>query len=219
MCIYLILILKASYCWFSNLYYSIVLLLQVLSKDDPPRKTYVYKLSVPVTARWISLAVAPFDVLPDRHSGLLSYLCLPANLPKLRNTVGFFHSAFRFVFTYQMDEFFFKCFFFILSAWFYALMSVLFFHSHYEDYLSASFPFGSYKQVFIAPEMAITPLTLGASMSIFSSQILFDEKVIDQVCLILQLIWLVSCVVFVLWYYGTCSILFVCSNVWFLCTD
>ncbi|CBI15409.3 unnamed protein product, partial [Vitis vinifera] len=122
------------------------LLYQVLSKDDPPRKTYVYKLNVPVTARWIQLAVAPFEVLPDRHSGLLSYLCLPANLPKLWNTVGFFHSAF----------------------------------SHYEDYLSASFPFGSYKQVFIAPEMAISSLTLGASMSIFSSQILFDEKVIDQ---------------------------------------
>ena len=70
----------------------------MLSKDDPPRKTYVYKLNVPVTARWIQLAVAPFEVLPDRHSGLLSYLCLPANLPKLWNTVGFFHSAFRFVF-------------------------------------------------------------------------------------------------------------------------
>ncbi|KAK9278347.1 hypothetical protein L1049_027912 [Liquidambar formosana] len=122
------------------------LLYQVLSKHDPPRKTYVYRLNVPVAARWISLAVAPFEILPDRHSGLLSHMCLPANLPKLRNTVGFFHSAF----------------------------------SHYEDYLSASFPFGSYKQVFIAPEMAISSLSLGASMSIFSSQVLFDEKVIDQ---------------------------------------
>ena len=77
--------------------------LQVLSKDDPPRKTYVYKLNVPVTARWIMLVVAPFEVLPDRHSGLLSYLCLPSNLPKLSNTVGFFHSAFRFVFLHRIS--------------------------------------------------------------------------------------------------------------------
>ncbi|XP_010265284.1 PREDICTED: transcription initiation factor TFIID subunit 2 isoform X2 [Nelumbo nucifera] len=122
------------------------LLYQVLSKDDPPRKTYVYRLSVPVAAGWISLAVAAFDILPDRHSGILSHMCMPLNLPKLRNTVGFFHSAF----------------------------------SHYEDYLSASFPFGSYKQVFIAPEIAVSSLSLGASMSVFSSQVLFDEKVIDQ---------------------------------------
>lgn len=43
------------------------------------------------------------------------------------------------------------------------------------------FPFESYKQVFIEPEMAVSSLSLGASMSIFSSQALFDEKVIDQV--------------------------------------
>ncbi|XP_059641043.1 transcription initiation factor TFIID subunit 2 isoform X2 [Cornus florida] len=122
------------------------LLYQVLSKDDPPRKTYVYRLNVPVTARWISLTVAPFEILPDHHSGILSHMCLPANLPKLRNTVGFFHNAF----------------------------------SHYEDYLSAKFPFGSYTQVFIAPEMAISSSSSGASMCIFSSQVLFDEKVIDQ---------------------------------------
>ncbi|KAF8407865.1 hypothetical protein HHK36_007002 [Tetracentron sinense] len=122
------------------------LLYQVLSKDDPPRKTYVYRLNVAVAPQWISLAVAPFEILPDRHSGLLSHMCLAPNLSKLRNTVGFFHSAF----------------------------------SHYEDYLSASFPFGSYKQVFVAPEIAISSLSLGASMSIFSSQVLYDEKVIDQ---------------------------------------
>ncbi|KAL7161014.1 hypothetical protein ACSBR2_041626 [Camellia fascicularis] len=122
------------------------LLCQVLSTDGPPRKTYVYRLNVPVAAQWISLAVAPFEIFPDRHSGLLSYMCLPANVSKLQNTVGFFHSAF----------------------------------SHYEEYLSASFPFGSYTQVFIAPEMAISSMSLGASMTIFSSQVLYDEKVIDQ---------------------------------------
>lgn len=124
------------------------LLYQVLSNDDPPRKTYVYKLDVPVTAHWISLAVAPFEILSELHRNrtLLSHMCLPTSLPKLRNTVEFFNSAF----------------------------------SHYEDYLSTTFPFVSYTQVFVAPEMAITSLSLGASMSIFSSQILFDEKVINQ---------------------------------------
>ncbi|KAH6806140.1 TBP-associated factor 2 [Perilla frutescens var. frutescens] len=122
------------------------LLHQVLTKDDPPQKTYVYKLDVPVAAQWISLAVAPFEILPDRHRGSLSYFCLPSNLSKLRNTVVFFFNAF----------------------------------SHYEDYLSASFPFGSYTQVFIAPEMTVSSWSSGASMSIFSSHLLFDEKLIDQ---------------------------------------
>lgn len=57
------------------------------------------------------------------------------------------------------------------------------------------FPFESYKQVFIEPEMAVSSLSLGASVSIFSSQVLFDEKVIDQVwhCFFsyrLDLLWL-----------------------------
>ena len=55
-------------------------------------------------------------------------------------------------------------------------------HSCYKDYLAVNFPFGSYKQVFIEPEMAVSSLSSGASMSIFSSQVLFDEKIIDQVC-------------------------------------
>ncbi|KAM5571088.1 transcription initiation factor TFIID subunit 2 [Rosa sericea] len=122
------------------------LLYQVLSKDDPPRKTYVYRLDVPVSARWISLVVAPFEILPDHQSALISHMCLPANLSKLRNTVEFFHGAF----------------------------------SCYKDYLAVNFPFGSYKQVFIEPEMAVSSLSSGASMSIFSSQVLFDEKIIDQ---------------------------------------
>lgn len=122
------------------------LLYQVLSKDNPPRKTYVYKLDVPVSARWISLAVAPFEVLPDHQFGLISHMCLPPNLAKMRHTVEFFHSAF----------------------------------SCYKDYLSVDFPFDSYTQVFVEPEMAVSSLSLGASMSIFSSQVLYDEKVIDQ---------------------------------------
>lgn len=122
------------------------LLYQVLSKDDPPRKTYVYKLDVAVSARWISLAVGPFEILPDQQFSLISHMCLPANISKLRHTVEFFHSAF----------------------------------SCYKDYLSVNFPFESYKQVFIEPEMAVSSLSSGASMNVFSSQILFDEKIIDQ---------------------------------------
>ncbi|KAH7528799.1 hypothetical protein FEM48_Zijuj05G0110600 [Ziziphus jujuba var. spinosa] len=118
----------------------------VLSKDDPPRKTYVYRLDVPVSARWISLAVGPFEILPDHQFSVISHMCLPSHFSKLRNTVDFFHSAYSF----------------------------------YKDYLSVNFPFGSYKQVFVEPEMAVSSLCLGASMSIFSSQILFDEKIIDQ---------------------------------------
>ncbi|XP_062158024.1 transcription initiation factor TFIID subunit 2 isoform X2 [Alnus glutinosa] len=122
------------------------LLYQVLSKDNPPRKTYAYKLNVPVAAQWISLAVAPFEIILDRHFTLITHMCLSANMSKLQNTVEFFHNAF----------------------------------SCYKDYLSVDFPFESYKQVFIEPEMAVSSLSLGASMSIFSSQALFDEKVIDQ---------------------------------------
>ncbi|KAJ6868597.1 hypothetical protein NC651_033619 [Populus alba x Populus x berolinensis] len=122
------------------------LLYQVLSKDDPPHKTFVYKLDVPVTAQWISLVVAPFEILPDPHVGLISHMCLPSNLSKLRNTIKIFHNAFN----------------------------------HYEEYLDAKFPFGSYTQVFLAPEMIVSSTNLGASMGVFSSQVLYDETVIDQ---------------------------------------
>lgn len=57
------------------------------------------------------------------------------------------------------------------------------FSSHYEEYLGEKFPFGSYKQIFIAPEMAVSSSSLGASMSIFSSQVLYDENIIDKVWL------------------------------------
>ncbi|XP_015696706.1 transcription initiation factor TFIID subunit 2 isoform X2 [Oryza brachyantha] len=123
------------------------LLYQVLSKEDPPRKTYVYKLSTPVSAQWISLVVGPFEVLPDRNDISVSHMCLSQNLPKLENTISFFHSA----------------------------------YSCYEDYLAASFPFGLYKQVFLPPEMIVSPTSLGASTCIFNSDILHDEKVIDQI--------------------------------------
>lgn len=79
-----------------NILNTAILILQVLSKDDPSRKTYVYKLNVPVAAQWISLAVAPFEILPDHQFNLISHMCLPAKMLKLRNTVEFFHNAFRF---------------------------------------------------------------------------------------------------------------------------
>ncbi|XP_072992709.1 transcription initiation factor TFIID subunit 2 [Typha latifolia] len=122
------------------------LLYQVLSKDDPPRKTYVYKLNTPVSADWISLVVGPFKILPDCQNSVLSHMCLPPNFSKLQNTVGFFHNAF----------------------------------SYYEDYLSISYPFGSYKQIFIPSDLTTSSMSLGASMCIFSSDVLYDEKIIDQ---------------------------------------
>uniref|UniRef100_A0A1D1ZHW3 Transcription initiation factor TFIID subunit 2 n=2 Tax=Anthurium amnicola TaxID=1678845 RepID=A0A1D1ZHW3_9ARAE len=122
------------------------LLYQVLNQDDPSRKTYVYKLNIPVSACWISLSVAPFEILADSRNGLLSHMSLTPDFSKLRNTVGFFHSAF----------------------------------GYYEDYLSTSFPFRSYKQVFIPQESSVSPVSLGASMCTFGSNLLFDEKIIDE---------------------------------------
>ncbi|WCJ22004.1 Transcription initiation factor TFIID subunit 2 [Euphorbia peplus] len=122
------------------------LLYQVLSKDDFPRKTFVYKLDIPVTAQWISLVVAPFEILPDPHVGFVSHMCLSAHVSKLRNTVEFFHHAFN----------------------------------YYEEYLNAKFPFGSYTQIFLSPEVVVSSSSVGASISFFSSQILYDERVIDQ---------------------------------------
>ena len=55
------------------------------------------------------------------------------------------------------------------------------FCSCYEDYLATPFPLGLYKQIFLPPEMTVLPTSLGASTCIFSSDILHDEKVIDQV--------------------------------------
>jgi len=67
------------------------------------------------------------------------------------------------------------------------IVGLLLVSSCYKDYLAVDFPFDSYTQVFIEPETAVSALSLGASMSIFSSQVMFDEKVIDQVSSLLQL--------------------------------
>ncbi|XP_062199068.1 transcription initiation factor TFIID subunit 2-like [Phragmites australis] len=123
------------------------LLYQVLSKEDPSRKTYVYKLNTPVSAQWISLVVGPLEVLPDRNDISASHICLSPALSKLENTIAFFHDA----------------------------------YSCYEDYLATPFPFGLYKQIFLPSEMTVSPTSLGASTCIFSSDILHDEKVIDQI--------------------------------------
>jgi transcription initiation factor TFIID subunit 2 len=69
--------------------------MQVLSKEDPPRKTYVYKLNTPVSAQWISLVVGPFEVLPDKNGISVSHMCLSPTLSKLENTISFFHDAYR----------------------------------------------------------------------------------------------------------------------------
>ncbi|KAG2634965.1 hypothetical protein PVAP13_2NG321000 [Panicum virgatum] len=123
------------------------LLYQVLSKEDPTKKTYVYKLNTPVSAHWISLVVGPLEVLPDSNDISVSHICLSPALSKLRNTITFFHDA----------------------------------YSCYEDYLATPFPLGLYKQIFLPPEMTVLPTSLGASTCIFSSDILHDEKVIDQI--------------------------------------
>lgn len=166
-----------------------LILSQVLSKDGLC-KTYVYGLDIPVAAQWISLAVAPFEVFPDRYSGLLSYMCLPAYLQSCAtlwdfstapsgllltdgNFPCFLGDCFRLYITILLPSasYFCCCFLEFLFS----------FNSHYEEYLSASFPFGSYTQVFIVPEMAISSTSSGASLTILSSQVLYDEKVIDQV--------------------------------------
>ncbi|KAH9296278.1 hypothetical protein KI387_039866 [Taxus chinensis] len=123
------------------------LLYQVIGKDDPRCKTYVYCVNIPVNARFITLAVAPFEVHPDRHNVTISHMSMPSSLSKLQCTVSFFHNVF----------------------------------SYYEEYLEAPFPFGSYKQVFIDSETALSSSYVGASMSTFSSHLLFDDRVIDQV--------------------------------------
>ncbi|KAJ3705784.1 hypothetical protein LUZ61_009489 [Rhynchospora tenuis] len=122
------------------------LLYQVLTKDDPPRKTFVYELTSPVSAHHISLAVGPLEVLPDGHNTVVSHMCFSPNLPKLQHTMGFFHTV----------------------------------YSYYEEYLGGEFPLGSYKQIFLPPEVLVSSTCLGASMCVFSSDLLYDERVLDQ---------------------------------------
>lgn len=127
--------------------------------------------------------VAPLEIFPDPQNCLISHMCLPAYKSKLQNTVAFFYSAFRFVYhhrlpwklTYKFSGF---C---CIPCIVIDVQSI--FSSHYEEYLGEKFPFGSYKQIFIAPEMAVSSSSLGASMSIFSSQVLYDENIIDKVWL------------------------------------
>lgn len=148
---------------------------QVMCKEDTTRKTYVYELAIPIAPRWVSLVAGPLEVLPDRTNFLISNLCLPHDLSRLRNTMEFFHEAYRSV----------NC---ILATScsqtelkYNSCLLEINFYSYYEDYLSANFPFGFYKQVFLPPEMVVTSSTSGASLSIFSSHMLYDERVIDQV--------------------------------------
>ncbi|CAN7130248.1 unnamed protein product [Brassica rapa subsp. narinosa] len=123
------------------------LLYQIMSKEDTTQKTYVYELAIPIAPRWVSLVAGQLEILPDQTNFLISNLCLPHDLPRLRNTMEFFHEA----------------------------------YSYYEDYLSAKFPFGFYKQVFLPPEIVVCSSALGASLSVFSSHVLYDERVIDQI--------------------------------------
>lgn len=68
---------------------------QVMSKEDTTQKTYVYELAIPITPRWVSLVAGPLEVLPDQTNFLISNLCLPHDLSRLRNTMEFFHEAYR----------------------------------------------------------------------------------------------------------------------------
>lgn len=70
-------------------------IVQVLCKEDPSKKTYVYKLNTPVSAQWISLVVGPLEVLPDQNDINVSHICLSPALAKLQNTVACFHDAYR----------------------------------------------------------------------------------------------------------------------------
>lgn len=69
---------------------------QVMCKEDTTRKTYVYELAIPIAPRWVSLVAGPLEVLPDQTN-----LCLPHDLLRLRNTMEFFHEAYRSVNLYS----------------------------------------------------------------------------------------------------------------------
>lgn len=73
---------------------------QVMCKEDTTRKTYVYELAIPIAPRWVSLVAGPLEVLPDQTNVLISNLCLPYDLSRLRNTMEFFHEAYRSVNSY-----------------------------------------------------------------------------------------------------------------------
>lgn len=76
---------------------------QVMSKEDTTQKTYVYELAIPIAPRWVSLVAGALEVLPDQTNFLISNLCLPHDLSRLRNTMEFFHEAYRSVDLYPGD--------------------------------------------------------------------------------------------------------------------
>jgi transcription initiation factor TFIID subunit 2 len=77
------------------------LLYQVMCKEDTTQKTYVYELAIPIAPRWVSLVAGPLEILPDQTNFLISNLCLPHDLSRLRNTMEFFHEAYRSVNLYS----------------------------------------------------------------------------------------------------------------------
>lgn len=90
-------LLLSLHFWICCFLLPLCCVLQVLSKDDPPRKTYVYSLRVPVTAECISLTVGPFEIFPDRQNAMITHLCLSSNISRLRHTMGFFYNAYRYL--------------------------------------------------------------------------------------------------------------------------
>lgn len=70
---------------------------QVYSKEGTHLKTYVYSLSIPIAASFVSLVVAPLVVLPDRHHSNVSHLCMPGMDATLNASVNTFHSVFRYI--------------------------------------------------------------------------------------------------------------------------
>ncbi|CAM6102974.1 unnamed protein product [Calypogeia fissa] len=70
------------------------LLYQVYSAAGPHLKTYAYSMSIPITANYISLVVAPVVILPDRSNVTISHMCMPGDASRLQCTVNFFHLLF-----------------------------------------------------------------------------------------------------------------------------
>lgn len=58
-------------------------------------KTYAYSLTIPITANYVSVLVAPLVVLPDRSNVMISHMCMPGEVSRLQHTVNFFSPLFR----------------------------------------------------------------------------------------------------------------------------
>lgn len=71
-------------------------LFQEFTSPAEQRKLWVYRVTAPTTPSLISLAVGPFVVLPDVQAPAITHVCMPGHLKKLRQTVHFLHTAFRF---------------------------------------------------------------------------------------------------------------------------